>query len=160
MFDSARVRGGLRCYDAIDRVVEWVITFLVKSSLRAKAEQSQKKTAFLFFCSFFLTSSGSDKNLPTHFRGKKTCRTKSNGPVSRWFFFLFLRAGSCWRTPSTSGFSWARSSKRVARGAFSVTFSRRTILPLSIGGEIQCIHVYPCSWILLNFVQCSSSVVA
>ena len=53
MFDSARVRGGLRCYDAIDRVVEWVITFLVKSSLRVKAEQSQKRQRF---CSFVLFS--------------------------------------------------------------------------------------------------------
>ena len=53
MFDSARVRGGLRCYDAIDRVVEWVITFLVKSSLRVKAEQSQNRQRF---CSFVLFS--------------------------------------------------------------------------------------------------------
>ena len=53
MFDSARVRGGLRCYDAIDRVVEWVITFLVKSSLRVKEEQSQKRQRF---CSFVLFS--------------------------------------------------------------------------------------------------------
>ena len=53
MIDSARVRGVLCCYDAIDRVVEWVITFLVKSSLRVKAEQSQKRQSF---CSFVLFS--------------------------------------------------------------------------------------------------------
>ena len=51
MFDSARVRGVFRCYDAIDRVVEWAITFLVKSSLRVKAEQSKKRQRF---CSFVL----------------------------------------------------------------------------------------------------------
>ena len=51
MFDSARVRGVFRCYDAIDLVVEWAITFLVKSSLRVKAEQSKKDSVFvlLFF---------------------------------------------------------------------------------------------------------------
>ena len=53
MFDSARVRGVFRCYDAIDRVVEWAITFLVKSSLRVKAEQSKKRQRF---CSFVLFS--------------------------------------------------------------------------------------------------------
>ena len=53
MFDSARVRGVFRFYDAIDRVVEWAITFLVKSSLRVKAEQSKKRQRF---CSFVLFS--------------------------------------------------------------------------------------------------------
>ena len=33
MFDSARVRVVLRCYDTIDRVLELAIIFLVKSSL-------------------------------------------------------------------------------------------------------------------------------
>ena len=47
--------------------------------------------------------------------------------------------------------------KRVARGAFSLTLTCRTILPLSFGGDFQCIHVYPSSWARLGFVQWSSS---
>ena len=47
--------------------------------------------------------------------------------------------------------------KRVARGAFSLTLTCRTILPLSFGGDFQCIHVYPSSWARLEFVQWSSS---
>ena len=35
--------------------------------------------------------------------------------------------------------------KRVARGAFSLTLTCRTILPLSFGGDFQCIHVIT-SW--------------
>ena len=53
MFDSARVRGVLSVYDAIDRVLEWVITFLVKSSLRVKAEQSKRRQRFCSFVLFF-----------------------------------------------------------------------------------------------------------
>ena len=122
MFDSARVRGVLRCYNVIDRVVDWVITFLVKSPLRLKTERPQKKDSVLFCCSFLLTSSDWDKNLPTHFREKKrselyqTAMLVAIGEI----FFLFLLAGSCWRTPSTFGFlrGWASSSKKVTRGAF------------------------------------------
>ena len=160
MFDSARVRGILCCYSAIDRVVEWVITFLVKSSLRVKAEQSQNKQSFCSFVLFSLPVPVQIRISQPNFVKKKTCRTKSNGPVSRWIFSCSFgqdRVGGRHQLPV---FSWASSSERVAGGAFSVTFSRRTILPLSIGGEIQCIHLYPCSWTLPNFVQCSSSVVA
>ena len=71
MFDSARVRGIFRCYDAIGRVVVWAITFLVKSSFASEGRTIYTETAFLSFCSFFLTSSGSEKNSPTHFREKK-----------------------------------------------------------------------------------------
>ena len=46
--------------------------------------------------------------------------------------------------------------KRVARGAFSLTLTCRTILPLSFDGDFQCIHVYPSSWAWLEFVQWSS----
>ena len=54
-------------------------------------------------------------------------------------------------------FSLDHSTKRVARGAFSLTLTCRTILPLSFGGDFQCIHVYPSSWARLEFVQWSSS---
>ena len=47
--------------------------------------------------------------------------------------------------------------KRVVRGAFSLTLTCRTILPLSFGGKFQCIHVYPSSSARLEFVQWSSS---
>ena len=55
MFDSARVRGVFRCYDAIDRVdvVEWAITFLVKSSLRVKAQNNLKKDSVFVLLFFF-----------------------------------------------------------------------------------------------------------
>ena len=33
MFDSARVRGALRCYDTIDRVEDRAVVFLARSSL-------------------------------------------------------------------------------------------------------------------------------
>ena len=86
MFDSARVRGVFRCYDAIDRVVELAITFLVKSSLRVKAEQSKKRQRF---CSFVLFSLPVAVQIRIHqpiFVKKKNCRTESNGLVSRWNF--------------------------------------------------------------------------
>ena len=56
-----------------------------------------------------------------------------------------------------SGFFFGPFYKRVARGAFSLTLTCRTILPLSFGGDFQCIHLYPSSWARLEFVQWSSS---
>ena len=56
-----------------------------------------------------------------------------------------------------SGVFFGPFYKRVARGAFSLTLTCRTILSLSFGGDFQCIHVYPSSWGRLEFVQWSSS---
>ena len=47
---------------------------------------------------------------------KETCRTKSNGPVSRWNFTASFGQASCWRTPSTSGFFPELFHKLLARG--------------------------------------------
>ena len=49
MFDSARVRGALRCYDTIDRVEDRAVVFLARSSLWVKSERSRKRQRL---CSF------------------------------------------------------------------------------------------------------------
>ena len=52
IFDSARVRGALRCYDAIDRVEDRAVVFLARSSLWVKSERSRRRQrlgSFTFF---------------------------------------------------------------------------------------------------------------
>ena len=100
MFDSARARGVLRCYDGIDRVVrglslslwcllcEWRQNGLQKDSLSVPL--------FCFLATFEFTNRLHEK--------KKTCRTKSNGSVRGWNFTASFGHASCKRTPSTSGF--------------------------------------------------------
>ena len=54
MFDSARVRGALRCYDAIDRGEDRAVVFLARSSLWVKSERSRRRRvyvlSFIFQC--------------------------------------------------------------------------------------------------------------
>ena len=143
MFHSARVRVVLRCCDAIDRVVQTALTFLVISSLVSEGRMPSNQTEFLFFWSLSLW-------VPVQIRFYQPIFVERNVQneiklLCQWLkFWLLLPEGWCWRTPSTSVLSWDSFSKTVMRGAFSVTLFRRTILPLSIGGETQCVHVYPC----------------
>ena len=70
MFDSARVRGALRCYDTIDRVEDRAVVFFARSSLWVKSERSRKRQRLCSFI-FFNTSPSSGKNLRARSREKK-----------------------------------------------------------------------------------------
>ena len=70
MFDSARVRGALRCYDAIDRVEDRAVVFLARSSLWVKSERSWRGQHLCSFI-FFNTSPSSGKNIRARSREKK-----------------------------------------------------------------------------------------
>ena len=87
----------------------WALTFL--SSLRVKAKRPQKRQSFCSFVLFF----------SYYFRiywpssWKETCRTKSNGSVSRWNFTASFGHASCRRTPSTSGLFYQDSSTTTSQ---------------------------------------------
>ena len=83
IFDAARVRGVLRCYDAIHLVLQWGVTLLVMISLRVKAEKPQKRQRFCSFVlfSFLIPVHHQYKNLPTHYREKK-CAELNQAAVS------------------------------------------------------------------------------
>ena len=121
--------------------------------LASEGRTISKKTAFLFFCSFFLTSSGSDKNLPTHFRGKKICRTKSNGPVSRWFFscsFGQARVGGRHQLPVFPGLI-LQKGKREVRSQWLFHAELFFPCPLVVKFNVSvCIHAHEYCWTLCS----------
>ena len=152
MFDSARVRGALRCYDAIDRVEDRAVVFLARSSLWVKSERSRRRQRLCSFI-FFQYSSQFRQEFTSPFTWKETRGFKSNCPASGWHLQRPSgRPRNDWRHQCPV-FFFGPFYKRVARGAFSLTLTCRTILPLSFGGDFQCIHVYPSSWARLEFVQ-------
>ena len=139
MFDSARVRGVLRCYYAIDRVEDRAVAFLV-----SEGRTISKKTALLFFHSLFNTSPSSGKSLRARSHEKKSVELHQTA-LPEGDIYSDLRADLALMAPSMSGFFFGPFCKRVTRGAFSSTLTCRTTLPLSFGGDFQCIHVYPSS---------------
>ena len=106
---------------------------------------------------FFNTSPSSGKNLRGRSREKKRVELNHTallvGDICTDLRVDLAMTGAI----NARFFFFGSFYKRVARGAFSLTLTCRTILPLSFGGEFQCIHVYPSSWERLEFVQWSSS---
>ena len=122
------------------------VAFLARSSFRGLVSEVRtisKKTAFRFFHFFFNTSSSSGKNLRARSREKKLVQLNQTALLVG-DIYTDLRVD----LPMTGAinirfFSYGPFYKRVARGAFSLSLTCRTILPLSFGGDFQCIHVYP-----------------
>ena len=156
MFDSARVRGALRCYDAIDRVEDRAVVFLARSSLWVKSERSRRRQRLCFHF-FFNTSPSSGNKLRARSREKKPVELNQTALLVG-DIYSDLRVDLAMTGAINVRFFFGPFYKRVARGAFSLTLTCRTILPLSFGGDFQCIHVYPSSWARarLEFVQWSS----
>ena len=127
------------------------------SSLPVKAERPQKRQGF---CSF-LISAGSDKNSPTHFheKKKKTCRTNQTA-LSVREILLVLSGRLVLEDTIYSRFFLGLFLKKGRRGAFSVTFSRRTIFfscPLVVNFNVSTrIHAHEHS----TLCSVASSVVA
>ena len=154
MFDSAQVRGALRCYIAIDRVEDRAVVFLAKSSLWVKSERSWRRQRLCSFI-FFNTSLSSGKNLRARSHEKKRVELNQTALLVGDIFSHLGRPRNDGRHQGLV-FFFGPFYKRVARGAFSLTFTCRTILPLSFGSDFQCIHVHPSSRARLELVQWSS----
>ena len=121
-------------------------------------EWSQNDLRRQCLCSFifFNTSPSSGKNLRARSREKKPVELNQTALLVG-DIYSDLRVDLAMTGAINVRFFFGPFYKRVARGAFSLTLTCRTILPLSFGGDFQCIHVYPSSWARLEFVQWSSS---
>ena len=154
MFDSARVRGVLRCHDAIDRVEERVAAFLARSSLWVKAERSRRRQHFLFVHFSIPVPVQVRMHEPVHVGRNEWNKIKL--PCQLVTFTAIFGHTLHWRATSTSGFfHWTLLQKDSERCVLiDFDLQNYSSLSLSFGGDFpESIHVCPSSWARLEFAQ-------